>query len=96
MTNKELIKSILELTDDYSAKELKKLKKVDLEEIYSTTFLPDEFDEDSWDEEEEDVVIDISKLSKYEQRHYAKTGQLPQTTINRYTRFDEEEVDEGE
>lgn len=65
--------------------------------------LSDGFDEDaefesnehSWEEEEE-VQINISDLSKYEQRHYAKTGQLPQSTINRYTRFDEEEVDEGE
>ncbi len=42
-----------------------------------------------YEEEDEEIVIDISKLSKYEQRHYAKTGQIPQITINRYTRFDD-------
>ena len=40
--------------------------------------------------EEEVVDIDISKLSKYEQRHYRRTGGLPKLTINRYTRFDDE------
>lgn len=45
---------------------------------------------DEVDEEEEEIVIDISKLSVVEQRAYRRTGQLPKITYNRYTRFDDE------
>lgn len=41
--------------------------------------------------EEEIVEIDISKLSPVERRAYARTGQLPPITYNRYTRFDDED-----
>ena len=41
-------------------------------------------------EEPEIVEIDITKLSPVEQRQYRRTGILPQVTINRYTRFDDE------
>jgi hypothetical protein len=98
-TVKELIKDILAIDDSYSEKELKKLLKVDLEEILGdlTFYLESENEEDGdkivEDEEYEEIIIDISKLSKFEKRHYAKTGQLPQSTINRYTRFDDEEVE---
>jgi len=38
----------------------------------------------------EEIVVDITKLSPMEQRAYRRTGILPQITINRYTRFDDE------
>ena len=142
MNKTEMVKILVEETD-YTKKELNKLKKDAVQEIYDTFLSMNDgeglkYNEDYTDdfegervlneneteianhltefhgldgveevlkmkeeaenylEEEEEVQINISDLSKYEQRHYAKTGQLPQSTINRYTRFDEEDVDEGE
>ena len=123
MTKKEMIKVLVDDIDNsFTSKELNKLNKDQVQEIFETIYEVEYEDEDfskgleygedyvedptierellkkhGIDAEEEaeevfekEVVIDISKLSVVEQRQYRRTGILPQITINRYTRFDDE------
>lgn len=45
--------------------------------------------------EEEKEEIDISKLSMAKQRAYARTGIIPKIKVNRYSRFNDEDVKLG-
>jgi hypothetical protein len=117
MTKKEMIKILIDDEDNtLTSKELNKLNKDNVQEIFESLYEVEyedhskglEFSEDYVEdptiertlvesvthpeeiEEEEVVEIDISKLSTVEQRQYRRTGILPQITINRYTRFDDE------
>ena len=118
MTKKEMIKILLDEDNTFTSKELNKLNKDNVQEIFESLYEVEyedenfssglEFGEDYVEdptiertlvesvthpeeiEEEEVVEIDISKLSVVEQRQYRRTGILPQITINRYTRFDDE------
>ena len=94
MTKTEMVKILVEETE-YTSKELNKINKDDVQEIFESVFEV-EYEDDEFSEPleikevEKEIVIDISKLSTVEQRGYRRTGQLPQVTINRYTRFDDE------
>ncbi len=95
MKRDELLDFLLE-SDEFTKKELKKKKIEELQVLFDERFDIEYEDEDFSDDlkiqniEEEIVEIDISKLSTVEQRQYRRAGILPQITINKYTRFDDE------
>lgn len=89
MTNKELIKEIVAVSD-YSENDLKNLKKIELEEILNDLNQA-YFGDEEIEEVDDNIYIDINKLSKADQRLYAKTGKISQSVINKYTRFFESE-----
>lgn len=90
MKNSELIENILVLSDQYSESALKSLNKEVLKEIYIDLMILNEDGldvavEDIIDEDNESIVINvnISSLSKHDQRLYSKTGKIPQKIIDR-------------
>lgn len=87
----ELIREILVLSDIYSEDELKNFKKSELEKIFDDLnneyFGDDNVDveeSDSDDESSDDeIVIDITTLSKADQRLYSRTGQISKSTLDK-------------
>lgn len=75
---------------EFTKKQLNKMKLDKVRLLFDERFDIEFEDDDISKIEEKEIVIDISKLSVVEQRQYRRTGILPQITINRYTRFDDE------
>ena len=85
---KNIINRILDVSDFYKKEELEIMDDDTLNEIFES--LSNEyFNHESNDENEylnvinEELVIDISDLSKADQKHYAKTGQLSKNTLKK-------------
>lgn len=83
-----IIDKILSVSDFYKREELENMDDDSLNEIFEG--LSNEYFNHENDEEneylnvvDEELVINISDLSKADQRHYAKTGQLSKNTLKK-------------
>ena len=110
MTKKELIKYIEENTGETESwGDLNSMKKIELEQIFEylgkVNGVEDEIVEEI--KEESIMTVDSVKMQEYvihkkpsnlsiaEQRAYIRSGILPKIKVNKYDRFDSEDIKFG-